>query len=69
MFKKICIGILILGGMLLSLKGLFSFDALAWICGGAVTVAARIGYVLFGLAALGTLVSGLREKMKYRPEK
>lgn len=64
MLKKLCGGILTVGGILLGIKGLFSFDVLAWICGGAITVAARIGYALFALAAIGFIAACLNEKIK-----
>ena len=32
--------------------GLFGFDAVAWICGGATTVLARIIYTLVALAGI-----------------
>lgn len=64
MFKKICLWVLIIGGICLSLKGLFSFDLLAWICGGTQLVAARIVYALFGLAAVGYLIADLCQKSK-----
>lgn len=67
MFKKICMGILMIGGILLCLRGLLAFDVLAWLCGGAFTIAARIGYALFGLAVLGVIAASLRKKVKQHP--
>lgn len=55
MFQKICLALLIIGGLNWGLVGLFSFDLVAWLFGGSATVLSRIVYIIVGLAALGAL--------------
>ena len=50
--NKIALIIAIIGTLNWGLVGLFSFDAVAWICGGATTVLARIIYVVVALAGI-----------------
>ncbi len=50
--NKIALVLAILGALNWGLVGLFSFDLVAWICGGAATVVARIIYVLIALAGI-----------------
>ena len=50
--NKIALVLAILGALNWGLVGLFSFDLVAWICGGAATVIARIIYVLIALAGV-----------------
>lgn len=52
MMDKIALVIAIIGGINWGLIGLFQFDLVAWIFGGAATAGARIVYVIIGLAAL-----------------
>ena len=52
LINKIALGIAIIGTLNWGLVGLFSFDLVAWISGGAGTVLARIIYVLVALAGL-----------------
>ena len=54
-FNKLCIVLLIIGGINWGLVGLFSFNAVGWLFGGSATVLSRIIFVLVGLAALGAL--------------
>ena len=42
----------IIGSLNWGLVALFKFDLVAWICGGAATVVARIIYVLIALAGV-----------------
>ncbi|HUT22393.1 MAG TPA: DUF378 domain-containing protein [Candidatus Bipolaricaulota bacterium] len=42
----------IIGGLNWGLVGIFKFDLVAWIFGGAGSTIARLVYVLVGLAAL-----------------
>ncbi len=51
-FNKICIVLLIIGGINWGLVGLFSFDAVGWLCGGSVSVLSRIIFTVVGVAAL-----------------
>ena len=50
--NKIALVIAIIGALNWGAVGLFSFDAVAWICGGATTILARIIYVVVALAGL-----------------
>ncbi|WOC32222.1 MULTISPECIES: DUF378 domain-containing protein [Caproicibacterium] len=52
MFDKIALLLTVIGGINWGLVGLFRFDLVAWIFGGAATWPARILYILIGLAAL-----------------
>ena len=49
---KIALAIAIIGTLNWGSIGLFSFDVVAWICGGAATIAARIIYTLVALAGI-----------------
>lgn len=50
--NKIALILVIAGALNWGLVGLFTFDLVAWICGGAGTVLARIIYVLIALAGV-----------------
>ncbi len=50
--NKIALILAIVGALNWGLVGLFSFDLVAWITGGATTVIARIIYVLIALAGI-----------------
>ena len=50
--NKIALALAIIGALNWGLVGLFAFDLVAWICGGAGTVIARIIYSLVGLAGI-----------------
>ena len=52
LINKIALIIAIIGTLNWGLVGLFSFDLVAWICGGATTVLARIIYVIVALAGV-----------------
>ena len=62
MFKKICLWLIVIGALNLGFFGIFSFDVIAWICGGAAMVIARIIYTVIGIAALGYIVNCLIDK-------
>ncbi len=49
---KIALFLLIVGGLNWGLVGLFSFDLVAWLCGGSDNIISRIVYVLVALSAL-----------------
>ena len=49
---KITLILAIIGGLNWGSVGLFRFDAVAFLCGGATTTLARIIYILVGLSAL-----------------
>ncbi len=50
--NKIALLITIIGALNWGSIGLFSFDIVAWISGGATTVLARIIYIIVALAGL-----------------
>lgn len=50
--NKIALAIAIIGTLNWGLVGLFSFDLVAWISGGAETILARIIYVVVALAGI-----------------
>ena len=50
--NKIALILSIIGSLNWGLVGLFSFDLVAWICGGSSTIVARIIYVLVALAGV-----------------
>ena len=49
---KISLALVIIGALNWGSIGLFSFDIVAWICGGQTSTVARVIYTLVGLAAL-----------------
>lgn len=49
---RIALIIAILGALNWGSIGLFQFDLVAWICGGAATIAARIIYTVVALAGI-----------------
>ena len=52
MFDRICLILSIIGCLNWGLVGLFQFDLVAWITGGATTVLARIIYIAVALAGI-----------------
>ena len=54
-FYKICLMLLIVGGVNWGLVGLFQFDFVGWLLGGSASVWSRIVFALVGLAALGCI--------------
>ncbi len=52
LFYKICIVLIIIGGINWGLIGLFSFDLVGWICGGSASLISRIIFSVVGIAAL-----------------
>ena len=59
---KIALALAIIGALNWGSIGLFSFDVVAWICGGAATIAARIIYTLVALAGVWCI------SLLFRPE-
>lgn len=51
-FDRICLILVIIGGINWGSIGLFSFDLVAWIFGGQTAVFSRIIYTLVALAAV-----------------
>lgn len=56
-FYKICLVLLIIGGINWGLMGLFSFDAVGWLFGGTTSLLSRIIFVVVGAAALCAIPS------------
>ena len=54
-FFKICLVLLIVGGLNWGLVGLFSFNLVGWLFGGSASTISRIIFTLVGLAALGAI--------------
>ena len=52
LMSKIALTIAIIGALNWGSIGLFSFDIVAWICGGAGTMLARLIYIAVALAGL-----------------
>ena len=61
MLDRIALIIAIIGGLNWGSIGLFKFDLVAWICGGAGTLAARIIYTVVDLAAIWCISLLFRE--------
>ena len=51
-FYKICLILMIVGGINWGLVGLFQFDFVGWLLGGSASIWSRIVFTLVGLAAL-----------------
>ena len=49
-FYKICVILIIIGGINWGLIGLFSFDAVAWLLGGSASLLSRAVYTVVGIA-------------------
>ena len=52
---KTALAVTIIGALNWLLVGLFSFDLVAFICGGGATIAARIIYAVIGITALWSI--------------
>ena len=52
MFDKICLILVIIGSLNWGLVGLFEFDLVAWIGGGADSITSRIIYTVVALAGV-----------------
>ena len=53
--NKIALILIIVGALNWGLVGLFSFDAVAWITGGATSILARIIYTVIALAGVWSI--------------
>ena len=51
-FDKIALALVIIGAINWGLVGLFSFDCVAWLCGGQAAVVSRIVNTLVALAGI-----------------
>ncbi len=56
-FYKICIILLIVGGLNWGLVGLFGFNLVAWLFGGATSAISRIIFTLVGVASICAIPS------------
>ena len=61
-FYKICLLLLIVGGVNWGLVGLFQFDLVAYICGGQAATISRIIYAVIGIAGLWCISLLFRER-------
>ena len=50
--NKIALALIIIGALNWGLVGLFTFDLVAWICGGQSSLLSRIIYTVVGLAGI-----------------
>ena len=51
-FYKICLILMIVGGINWGLVGLFQFDFVGWLLGGSASIWSRIVFTLVGVAAV-----------------
>ena len=51
-FYKICLILMIVGGINWGLVGLFQFDFVGWLLGGSASIWSRIVFTLVGVAAI-----------------
>ena len=56
-FYKICLILLIVGGINWGLVGLFQFDFVGWLLGGSASLLSRAVYTVVGIAALCAIPS------------
>ena len=52
MLDKLCLILLIIGGLNWGAIGIFQFDIVAWICGGQSGIISRIIYTIVALSAI-----------------
>lgn len=60
-FDKIALVLTIIGALNWGSVGLFSFDVVAWICGGSGALVARIIYTLVAIAGIWCVTLLFRE--------
>ena len=53
--NKLALILVIIGALNWGLVGLFSFDLVAWICGSATAIVARIIYTVIALAGIWSI--------------
>lgn len=56
-FYKICVILLIIGGINWGLVGLFDFNLVGWLFGGAASLLSRIIFVVVGIAGICAIPS------------
>ena len=64
--NKIALAIAIVGALNWGSVGLFTFDAVAWLAGGATTLLARIIYITVALAGLWCITLLFHDEEDYR---
>ncbi len=62
---RIALIITIIGSLNWGSIGLFQFDLVSWICGGAATIAARIIYTVVALAGIWCISLLFRARESY----
>ena len=55
LFYKICLVLVIIGGINWGLIGFFSFDLVGWLCGGSASMISRVIFSVVGIASLGAI--------------
>ena len=65
-FYKICVILIIIGGINWGLIGLFSFDAVAWLLGGSASLLSPAVYTVVGIAALCAIRSQFGSELQAR---
>lgn len=61
MLDKIALALMIIGGLNWGLVGIFGFDLVAWLFGGAGAMLSRVVYILVALAAVWCITLLFRE--------
>ena len=61
---RIALFLAVVGGLNWGSVGLFSFDLVAWACGGQTALLSRIIYTLVGLSALWCITLFARERVE-----
>ncbi len=61
MLDKIALSLMIIGGLNWGLVGIFSFDLVAWLFGGAGALLSRVVYILVALSAVWCITLLFRE--------
>lgn len=51
-WDKICLALLIIGGINWGLVGIFEFDLVAWLLGGSASILSRAVYILVAVSAV-----------------
>ena len=54
-FYKVCIALIIVGGINWGLIGLFGFNAVGWLLGGSASFFSRAVFTIVGAAALASI--------------
>ena len=65
---RLALIITIIGALNWGSIGLFSFDIVAWICGGTATMATRVIYTIVALAGIWCISLLFRPSEAYAPD-